>query len=155
MRVGDNLEEIGAVFDLNTTGDAMAFRVSTPIRVVRWGIITSTALVGAAATLALDRTTHAVDGTPSRVDAVGGKTLTLAVDASIGRVYYAEPDEGPTNEVILKPGDILHIDGLTAQGTSGSGYPFIQYHKLNWDDTGENADFDDATPTNRMVDGST
>lgn len=150
MRIGDNLEEVGAVFDLTGSGDPMAFRVSTPILVTRWGVSASTALVGTAAVWSLDRTTHAAAGTATRADAVGGKTLTIAA-ANTGTVIYCEP----TSEVICKPGDILHIDSVTAIGTSGSGYPWIQYQKLNWDKTGQNANFSDATPTNRMRNGST
>ena len=151
MRVGDNLEEIGAVYDLTGSGDAMAFRTSTPVRVVRWGMISSTAIVGTSAVLALDQTTHEADASVTRTDAVGTTVLTIPANAGIGQVFYCEP----TTEVLLKPGDILHIDGTTVIGTSGSAYPFIQYQKLNWDDTGANANYSDATPTSRMTNGST
>ncbi len=153
MRVGDNLEVIGSVFDLTGTGDAMAFRTSTPIRVIRWGIITSTAIVGTDATLALDHTTHEADASVTREDAAGTNYLTVEAEAGIGAVFYAEP--AANDEVTCKPGDILHIDGLTVIGTSGSGYPFIQYQKLNWDKTGANANYSDSTPTTRMYDGNT
>jgi hypothetical protein len=44
---------------------------------------------------------------------------------------------------------------LTTGGTSGDIMGFIQYQQLNWDDSGENATFDDATRTfGKIIDGT-
>ncbi len=152
MRVGDNLEFMDAVHDLTSATDALTFRASTPLRIVRFGLLVSVELVGTSAIIALDVTRHAADGTATREDAAGTKTLTLVAD-EVGAVHYAEPTAN--DEVILKPGDIIHMQVTTVIGTSGQGFPFIQFQKLNWDKTGANADFNDATPTSRMVDGNT
>ena len=152
MRVGDNLEFMDAVHDLTSASDALTFRASTPLRIIRFGLNVSVELVGTSAIVALDVTRHAADGTATREDAAGTKTLTLVAD-EVGAVHYAEPSDN--DEVILKPGDIVHLQVTTVIGTSGSGFPWIQYQKLNWDKTSDRANFNDATPTNRMVDGNT
>jgi hypothetical protein len=51
----------------------------------------------------------------------------------------------------VKPGDSIDIN-MTTGGTAGDIVGFIQYQQLNWDGTGENANWNDATPTNRMTD---
>ncbi len=152
MRVGDNLEFMDAVHDLTSASAALTFRASTPLRIIRFGLNVSVELVGTSAIVALDVTRHAADGTATREDAAGTKTLTLVAD-EVGAVHYAEPSDN--DEVILKPGDIVHLQVTTVIGTSGSGFPWIQYQKLNWDKTSDRANFNDATPTNRMVDGNT
>lgn len=148
MRVGDNIEEISAQITLDATGDKLTFRTSTPIRIVRFGVNVSIALVGTNGRLYIDRTTHIADGTASRADQIGGRSCDIAA-SNVGSVFYAEPDE----EVILKPGDIVFLALDTAIGTSGDGFAWIQYQKLNWDIDSPNADFADAVATNRMTDG--
>ena len=148
MRVGDNLETFGATYDMASGADAITLRASTPLRVVRFGFNVSVDLTGSGS-LELDITTHAADGTPTRSAPVGG----VSCDAGallIGAVAYAEPDE----EVILKPGDILHID-QTGNWGAGDAFVWVQYQKLNWDIDSPNADYDDAVPTNRMTNGTT
>jgi len=149
MLQGENFEFMAAsVAALDATADVLTFRASFPCRVVRFGALVSVACTGDAV-IALDRTTHVAAGTPTRADAVGGKTLDSDAQ-EVGTVIYAEPDE----EVIVKPGDILHLQ-VTNAFTAGDGFPFIQYQQLNWDKTGPNSKFADATPTTRLVDGST
>jgi hypothetical protein len=152
MRVGDNLDYLDAEHDATSASDALIFKSSTPIRIVRWGVIVSVEITGTAAVLALDVTRHAADGTATREDAAGTNTLTVVAD-EVGAVHFTEP--AAADGVTVKPGDIVHIQVTTAMGTAGDFIPFIQYHKLNWDETGENADFNDATPTTRMVDATT
>lgn len=150
MRVGDNLEFLDAEHDATSNTDALDFNTSTPVRIVRWGLIVSVEVTGTAAVLALDVSRHAADGTATREDEAGGTTLTLVAD-EVGAIHYTDP----TDDILVKPGDIAHIQVTTAMGTAGDFIPFIQYQKLNWDDTGENANFNDATPTSRMVDATT
>ncbi len=150
MRVGDNLDFLDAQHDATSASDALDFQASTPCRIIRMGVIVTVEVTGTSAVIALDVSRHAADGTPTREDAAGGKTLTVVAD-EVGAVHYCDFDE----EILLKPGDIAHMQVTTAMGTAGDFVPFIQYQKLNWDETGANANFNDATPTTRMVDGTT
>ena len=152
MRLGDNLDFLDAQHDATSAADALTFRASTPMRIIRWGVLISVEATGTSAILALDVSRHAADGTATREDAAGTATLTVVAD-EVGAVHYTEP--AANDEVIVKPGDIVHIQVTTAMGTAGDFIPFIQYQKLNWDPTGDNANFNDATPTSRMVDGTT
>lgn len=154
MRVGDNLEVRSALIDVAITSDGFEFRPSYPIRVVRWGIVCGVAMTGDGA-VALDHIHYAADGTPTRVDGVGGTDLVVASGAlTLGEVLYCEPLEGPANEILCKPGDALVFDFSDAW-TAGDGYCFIQFQQLNWDDTGVNAQFNDATPTyGKLINGS-
>jgi hypothetical protein len=152
MRVGDNLDFLDAEHDATSASDALDFRASTPIRIIRWGVIVTVEITGTSAVLALDVSRHAADGTATREDAAGTTTITVVAD-EVGAIHFTEPAEA--DEVLVKPGDIVHMQVTTAMGTAGDFVPFIQYQKLNWDETGANANFNDATPTTRMVDATT
>ena len=147
MRVGDNLEFMDALHDANSATEALVYRPTTPILIVRFGFVVGVDLT-TSGSLELQRTTHIADGTPS-LAAAGGKSCDAGA-LLIGAVAYAEPDEG----VIVKPGDYAHLVVSTGWG-AGDFYPWIQFQKLNWDDITENAEYADATRTNRMTDGST
>jgi hypothetical protein len=148
MRVGDNLEAIGASHD-HQVGVLLTLYATTPLRIVRFGAnVISDAWDTDAAVITMKRSTHNAAGTATAA-AVGGVTC-VPTDANEGTVFYADP----TDEVIVKPGDYVTVE-LTAAGTSGDLMGWIQYQKLNWDDTGPNANFSDATPTSRMVNGTT
>ncbi len=150
MRVGDNLDYLDAEHDATSATDALIFKASTPMRIVRFGAIISVEVTGTSAIMVCDVTRHAADGTPTREDAAGGKSCTIVAD-EVGAVHYCDPDE----EILIKPGDIVHLQVTTAMGTAGDFIPFIQYQKLNWAPDGDNANFNDATPTSRLVDGTT
>jgi hypothetical protein len=147
MRVGDNLQVMGAIGD--HSAKVLATLVpSVPCRIIRWGItVHLDTFVFGSGVVQLLHTTHAEDGTISEA-AAGTATLTL-IDAAEGSVLYCEP----TSEVIVKPGDAIDVD-LTTGGTSGDIAGFIQYQQLNWDESGDNANYSDATPTNRLTDCS-
>ena len=148
MRQGDNLEVFGAIHD-HQAGVLVTLAPSTPCRIVRWGItVHLDAWDTGSAVVQLLRTTHAANGAITEA-AAGTTTLTLA-DANEGTVFFCDP----STEVIVKPGDSIDVD-LTTGGTAGDIRGFIQYQKLNWDATGDNANWSDATPTNRLVDGTT
>ena len=150
MRVGDNLDYLDAEHDATSESDALIFKASCPIVITRFGALISVEVTGTSAIMACDVTRHAADGTPTREDAAGGVTCTIVAD-EVGAVHYADP----TEEILVKPGDIVHLQVTTGMGTAGDFIPFIQYRRLNWDKTGANANFNDATPTSRMVDGTT
>jgi hypothetical protein len=153
MRVGDNLAAYGtAGYDLKAgTADTLLFVPDTAIRVVRWGVVVTTAAVGTDGVFDLDHTTHNEAGTAARANRQGGQYLTLPACLA-GKVYYVTPDE----DVVCKPGDMLHIDLITSIGTSGNGTFFLHYQKLNWDISGENAKLSDAGATViRLIDGGT
>ena len=145
-RVGDNLQVVGAVVD-HTTGVMMELRPSTPIRIVRFGVlVVLDAWDAGSNVISLEARTHNAAGTLAAGVTVGGVTL-VPVDGNEGTVFYAEP----VDEVIVKPGDFIEVE-ITTAGTAGDLRAFIQYQLLNWDPTSDRADFSDATPTNRMVD---
>lgn len=151
MRVGDNLEVRSGLVDANATADSFEFRPSYPVRVVRWGVVCGVAMTGTGA-IELDHITYAADGTPTREEAAGGMALTTAAGAlTLGEVLYCEPAEN--DPVDCKPGDALVLQTSTGW-TAGDGYYFIQFQQLNWDDTGDNATFNDATRTfGKLIDG--
>ena len=100
----------------------------------------------------VQRATHTNAGTLSTPAGVGGKKIVATTPAS-GRVLYAEPDD----LVIVKPGDHITLN-VTDAATGGDGYPWIQYQRMNWDDTGIHTRVSDAltdTRITKMVDGST
>ncbi len=154
MRMGDNLQTYwGALaapvaIALDATADVLALRASLPLRLIRFGAILSVECTGDLV-MALDRSTHILDGTATRAEAEGGVTLAGAAH-EVGAIIYADLLE----DVLLKPGDIAHLE-ITDAYTAGDGYPFIQFQQLNWKTTGPESEFADATPQNRMFDGST
>jgi len=150
MRVGDNLAVQGAVHDASSAAACLTFWPDTPVRVLRWGLICTVVWVGDGI-VTLTHSPYIAAGTTTP-DATAGTTGTGTVTTSVaGIIHYVEP----TTEVLCKPADSL-IMTVTNAWTSGNFVPFIQYQKLNWDDTGVNAQFADATPTfGKLVDVST
>ncbi len=149
MRLGDNIEVRSTLLDLNATGDVFEYRPSVPVRVIRWGVVCGVALTGTA-TLDLDRITYATDGSATRENNPGATQLTVAAGALVlGEVQYCEPAEN--NEILVKPGDAL-IFQQSNGWTAGDGYLFLQLQMLNWDDTGVNAQFNDAVALGKLTD---
>jgi hypothetical protein len=148
MRVGDNLETHAAIHD-HQAGILAILTPSVPCRIIRWGItVHLDHFDSGSAVIALHHQTHAEDGTISEDTAAGTKLLGITdTDYKEGAVLYCEP----STEIIVKPGDSIDIN-MTTGGTAGDIVGFIQYQQLNWDKTGENANWNDATPTNRMTD---
>jgi hypothetical protein len=145
MRIGQNDFAVSAsADDLSGTGDSITFYPAVPVRVVRWGLICSTAVVHNSMAAELNLSTY--DGATTVTEtASGGTTLLMAADAVIGEVLYVEP----TSEVVCRPGDFLQIE-ITVAATSGSGYGFIEYQPLPNDPTGVLGSFPDATPANSI-----
>jgi hypothetical protein len=122
---------------------------SLPCRIVRWGIINHLdAWVFGSAVIQLLQTTHAANG--GITEAAAGTTTMTEQDLTEGEVLYVTP----SSEVIVKPGDAIDVD-MTTGGTSGDIIGFIQYQQLNWDDSGNNATFNDSTRTfGKIIDGT-
>jgi hypothetical protein len=149
MRIGEYGYAVSAsADDLSATGDSLEFRPGAPVRVIRWGLIASVAVVHNSCAAELNLTTHSSAGAATET-ASGGKTLLMAADAVVGEVLYVEP----TSEVICRAGDILQIE-ITSAATSGSAYGFIEYQQLPTDLNGVNGRFSDDT-TARYTDLST
>jgi len=153
LRVGDNLEFQDALHDATSNTDCLIFRAPFPCRIVRFGALVSVTLTGGAGSIECDVTEYPASGVGVRSSAKGGNSCDFGA-LKAGAVAYAEPLEGPANEILLKAGDLLHLQQTTVW-TAGDYTPFIQYQQLNWDDTSDRADFSDATPTTRMVNGAT
>jgi hypothetical protein len=150
MRVGDNLSVQGAAHDASSAAACLTFWPATPVRVLRWGFVVTVVLVGDGI-ITLTHSPYIAAGTTTP-DATAGTTGTGTITTpKAGTVQYVEPTTG----VLCKPADSL-IMTVTNAWTSGTIVPFIQYQPLNWDDTGENAAFADATMTfGKLVDVST
>ena len=147
MRVGDNLQVLGATHD-HQASVALTFQTSLPIKVVRWGLICGDEAIVGTGTAVLGHQPFIAAGTTTRNAAAG--TATMAIIAAVrGYVQYVEP----TTEIVCKPGDILDVT-IDGAFTSGDVYAFIQYQLLNWDENGDNANFADATPTTKLVDSA-
>jgi len=150
MRVGDNLSVIGATHDGTSAAAALTFWPDAPVRVVRWGIICHVDLTGVGGTASLYPDPYIAAGTTTQDTTAGTTTLTGAA-CEAGVIQYVEP----TTDVLCKAGDTLSVV-VTGAFDAGDLFAFIQYQRLNWDDTGENAQFADATPTyGKLVDVST
>jgi hypothetical protein len=136
----------------HTAGILVTLYCDTPVRVIRWGIniVTDHFDVGSAVA-ALQMTVHDEDGTITAAANVGTTTITPTTDRTEGTVLYAEP--AANDEVICKVGDFLSVT-LTTGGTAGDMVGWIQYQKLNWDETSTRADYDDAA-VNRLVEFTT
>ncbi len=152
MRVGDNLAHspvavTHGLIDVNATGVALTFRPSTPARIIRFGMTCFVEVTGTAI-VELQLVTHALDGTPSSATQVGGTELA-GVAKEVGAVQYCNL----TEEVIVKPGDVATLN-VSGGWTAGDGILWLHYQMLNWDITGDNANYSDATPATRMFDVS-
>jgi hypothetical protein len=139
-----------AEHDATSASDALIFKATCPIIITRFGAIVSVEITGTSAIMVCDVTRHSSAGATTREDAAGGVSCTI-VASVVGAVHFADPDE----EILVKPGDIVHLQVTTAMGTAGDFLPYIQYRRLNWDKTGANANYNDATPASRMNDGTT
>lgn len=151
MQLGNYLEATTAAqAALDAGADILAFRASFPLRVIRWGAIVSVALdcTPGALTAKLDHSVHSEAGVPTRSDGSGGRNLTSAVDRVVGTVLYVEP----LTEIIVKPGDILHVQ-VTGAATAGDGFPFIHYQPIAFTKTGARSQFSDLA-TSRLVDAA-
>ena len=150
MRIGENNFVVSAsADDLSGTGDSLDFRPAMPIKVMRWGIIASVAVVHNSMAVELNLTTHSEAG--AATETAQAQTLLMAADAVVGEILYVQPAAGV--EIICRPGDILQIE-ITSAATSGNGYGFIEYQPLPNDLLGLLGQFsDDATA--RFTDLST
>jgi hypothetical protein len=107
-------------------------------------------LTGTGGTAVLGHSPYIAAGTTTR-DATAGTTTLTGAACQAGVIQYVEP----TSEVLCKAGDKLDVT-LTGAFDAGDLFAFIQYQRLNWDETGENAQFADAAPTyGKLVDVST
>lgn len=150
MDIGQIFEEIsGAVVAMDSTGVKLTFVASSPTRVTRFGVNVHTDAFTGTFSMELQLALFNAAGTLAAAASVGGKSLD-ATTPNEGTVLFAEPDE----RVTMKAGDVLTLN-VTDAATAGDGFPWIQYQRENWTIEGEKAQFSDATPTNRMVDGST
>lgn len=151
MRLGELfIAQAASVQALDTGADVLLVRPTAPILVVRFGFNISVECTGTSV-MKLDKSTHILDGTPTRVEGAGGQSLA-AVAQEIGGVQFAEPDD----PILVKPGDILHWQVEGTGYTAGDGFPWIQYQQQNWAPIGDpNSDYEDAGALTRLRDGST
>lgn len=149
MNLGEIFSFSDVVQDMNATEVALIFRPTSPIQVVRFGVLVTVDLTGTFS-LEMNVRTHTAAGVTANAVGIGG----ISCDGTaheLGAVVFAEPTAGDT---IIKPGDWVELD-ITDGSDAGDAIPFIHYQKMNWDITGPNADYSDAVRTNRLVNGST
>lgn len=154
MRIGEHhyaslpcTTEASTEIDVSSAADILSLHPAAPIRVLRWGLICTAAIVAGTGQAELDHTTHDEDGTPTRSAGSGGQNLAFAA-TKVGGIIYVRPDE----EILVRPGDFLSMQ-ISTGATSGNGIPFIEYQQLPMDLLGETSLFSDDATT-RMVDAS-
>lgn len=148
MRIGENHFAVSAsADDMSGTGDSLEFRPAMPIKVLRWGLMASVAIVHHDLAAELNLTTHSAAG--AATETAQDETLLMAADAVVGEMLYVRP----TEEIICRPGDILQIE-ITHAATSGNAYGWIEYQVLPNDLEGLLGRFSDDT-TARFTDLTT
>ena len=92
MRVGDNLSFMDLLHDATSATDALEYRDSSPIKIIRFGLNVYADALTSTGSLELQRATHNAAGTEASQVAVGGVSCDSGA-VNEGGVVYAEPDE--------------------------------------------------------------
>jgi hypothetical protein len=121
LNMGDALIALGSVTTL-TVGDKLTLQLPCPFRVYGWGYYINTTALDAtpnALLAALDR--NVINGA-TRTNAVGGKTLSMAIDRALGSVLEVVP----TSALDFAVGEQAIVE-VTQEPSAGAGVAFIVY----------------------------
>lgn len=141
----------GGPVDFNATGDKFILTPASPIDIYRWGFITDAAMDPDAGgfVLALDYrptagsdTSRAEKATITRADAETVAAGTIVFNNPVGADTDGETGEdstlrfvAPTGPVRIAQGEQAVIEVTNAVGAAATGYVFIEYVELPFDET--------------------